>query len=143
MKTGIRHGLQKWCVAGLPPDQLHISRSAGVRLHKTTANQRCGIAELESKQPTIRKRLHSKFSLDSSGGLHDLTKARENVIILRGLGRYQILETLGGIPQKERPEEFEEALTAQSYRSMLVRPPSQSTASVYGLVDGCHIPRKA
>lgn len=83
MKTGIRHGLQKWCVAALPPDRLHISRNAGVRLHKTTANQRCGIAKLESKQPTVRERLHSKFSLDPSGSLHDLTKARENVIILR------------------------------------------------------------
>jgi hypothetical protein len=83
MKMGIRHDLQKWCVAALPPDRLHISRNVGARLHNTTANQRCVIAKLESKQPTVRKRLQSKFSLDPSGSLHDLTKARENVIILR------------------------------------------------------------
>ena len=130
MKTGIRHGPQKWCVAALPPDRLHISRNAGARLHNTTTNQRCGIAKLESKQPTIRKRLQSKFSLDPSGSLHDLTKARENVIVLREIRKTPNLGDTRDIPQKEHHEEFEEALTAQSYRSMPARPPSQSTASV-------------
>ena len=128
MKTGIRHGLQKWCVAGSLPVQLHISRNAGVRLHNTAGNQRHG--RLESKQPTVRKRLRSKFSLDPSGSLHDLTKAWENVIVLREIRKAPNQEMLCDVPQKEHPEEFEEALTAQLYRSMLVRPPSQSTVSV-------------
>ena len=83
MKTDIRHDLQKWYVAALPPVRLHISRNVGVRLHKTTANQRRRIAMLESKQPAFRKRLRGKFSLDPSSSLHDLTEARKNVIILR------------------------------------------------------------
>jgi hypothetical protein len=130
MKTGIRHGQQKWYVAALSPVRLHIARNAGVHLHETTANQRCVIAKLESKQPTVRKRLHSKFSLDPSGSLHNLTEARENVIILEEIKKTSDQATLGDIPQKEYPEEFGGVLTVQSYQSMLVRPPSQSTASV-------------
>lgn len=83
MRTDIRRDLQKWCVAALLPVRLHISRNAGVRLHKTTANQGHRIAKLESKQPTFRKCLRGKFSLDPSSSLHDLTEARKNVVILR------------------------------------------------------------
>ena len=82
---GIRHGLQKSCAAALPPVQLHIARNAGVRLGKATTDHHCGVAKSKSKQPTIRKRLHSKLPLDPSCSLHDLTKARENVIILRDI----------------------------------------------------------
>lgn len=67
----------------LLPVRLHIVRNAGVRL--VTTNQRREATKSESEEPTVRNRLHNKFSLDLSGSLHDLTKARENVIILRGI----------------------------------------------------------
>lgn len=36
-----------------------------------------------NKQLTVRERLHSKFPLNPPCNLHDLTKARENIIILK------------------------------------------------------------
>jgi hypothetical protein len=72
------------------------------------ANQQCGIAKLESKQPTIRKRLHSKFSLDPSSSLHDLTKTWENIIILREIRKTNKLRRRSvTYPRKNIPKDLE------------------------------------
>lgn len=89
------------------------------------------VTKSESKLLTIRKRLHSKFSFDPSSSLHDLTKARENIIILREIRKNtKPRRRSGDIHQKEHSEGFEEASTAQLYRSKLVRPLSRNTAWV-------------
>jgi hypothetical protein len=48
----------------------------------------------EGKQPTVRKSLHSKFSLDPPCGLHDLAKARENIIVLKEVKATKPQQTL-------------------------------------------------
>jgi hypothetical protein len=83
----------------------------------------------EGKQLTVRKSLHSKFSLDPPRSLHDLAKARENIIVLKEVKAVNHSRRSHAIPQKGHLVEFGEVSTAQLYRSMLVRPPSRSTTS--------------
>ena len=44
----------------------------------------------KAKQLTVRKSLHRKFSLDPPCGLHDLAKARENIIVLKEVKTTQL-----------------------------------------------------